>query len=138
MNDGLQRPGTVPPKPRILLVDDDPVVLRAMKLLLEKSMFDPICCATASEALTRAHAGIDAAVLDIHLPDHNGLWLSQQLRPVVGPDRPIVILSGDNSMETIRSLPDAGATYFFSKPVNTAMLVAKLREWTDARPAASE
>ncbi len=124
ISDGLHRP-------RILFVDDDLIVLRAMKSLLEKAGFDPTCCGTAEDAMTRARAGVDAAVLDIHLPDQNGLELSLQIRDVIGPDRAIIVLSGDNSMETIRALPGAGATYFFSKPVNPKLLVDKLREWTE-------
>jgi len=72
--------------------------------------------------------------VDIHLPDMNGLDLSQLLRERMGPGAPILILSGDNSMETIRALPDAGATYFFSKPVNAEILVERLKQWTVKAP----
>lgn len=117
-------------RPRILIVDDDPIVVKAMRYLLEKADFEPIGCLTADDAMSKVASGIDAAILDIHLPDQTGLWLSQQIRGVIGPDRPIIILSGDNSMETIRSLPNAGATYFFSKPVNQSVLIEQLKEWT--------
>ena len=119
-------------RPVVLLVDDDPVVVRALSLLLDRAGFVVAGCGTAADAVARVAGtpAVSAAVLDIHLPDANGLTLSQQLRGLVGPAVPIIILSGDNSMQTIRALPDAGATYFFAKPVNTAMLIAQLREWT--------
>ncbi len=115
---------------RVLVVDDDPVVVRAMQKLLDREGFAVISCHTAEAALQKTHAGIAAAIVDIHLPNKSGLWLSQQLRAALGPKAPIIILSGDHSMDTIRSLPGAGATYFFSKPVNIAQLVGKLKEWT--------
>jgi len=121
--------------PVVLVVDDDPVVIRSLTILLNRAGFEVAGCATGAAALTRAttpSAGppVTAAVLDIHLPDTNGLTLSQQLRASLGPAVPIFILSGDNSIQTIRALPNAGATYFFAKPVNTGMLVNQLKQWT--------
>ncbi len=123
------------PGPTVLVVDDDPVVIRSLTILLNRAGFAVAGCPTGAAALARAAADADgppiaAAVLDIHLPDVNGLTLSQQLRSTLGPAVPIIILSGDNSMQTIRALPDAGATYFFAKPVNTGMLIGQLKQWT--------
>ena len=68
-------------------------------------------------------------MIDIHLPDISGLVLSTKLREKYGPDLPIIIVSGDTSMEMIRSLPHVGATYFFPKPINAEYLLERLREW---------
>jgi DNA-binding response OmpR family regulator len=114
----------------ILVVDDDPLVVKAMRNLLKIEGFNTLTCVTGAEALDRADENVAAAVVDIHLPDMNGLELSRQLREILPPEVPILILSGDSSMDTIRALPNAGATYFFSKPVNTGMLIGKLKEWT--------
>ena len=115
-------------QPKVLVVDDDPVVIKAMHKLLSREGFDVIGCQSAEMALQKTHAGINAAVLDIHLPNRDGLWLSQQIRTALGPATPIIILSGDHSMDTIRALPDAGATYFFSKPVNIALTAAAVAD----------
>ena len=69
-----------------------------------------------------------AAVIDIHLPDISGLILSQRLRELMGARAPIVVLSGDASMEVLNSLPHVGATYFFRKPVSGVMLLDHFRE----------
>jgi CheY-like chemotaxis protein len=135
---GGRQGGTVSPTPeeqqhRILVVDDDPVVGRAMEVLLGREGFSTTICKTGSEAMSNVNdQQFVAAIVDIHLPDMNGLALSQHLRISMGPARPIVILSGDNSMETIRSLPHTGATYFFAKPVNAVRLIEQLKEWTRA------
>jgi DNA-binding response OmpR family regulator len=114
----------------ILVVDDDPLVVKAMRSLLQAEGFKTVGCDTGRDAMKLAGENISAAVVDIHLPDISGLSLSRQLRDVLKPDVPIIILSGDNSIETLRALPDAGATYFFAKPVNSALLIGKLKEWT--------
>jgi DNA-binding response OmpR family regulator len=115
--------------PSVLIVDDDPLVAKAMGTLIGRAGFNPIVCTSAADALEQADENVAVAVVDIHLPDLNGLELSQRLRDVMGADAPIIILSGDNSMETIRALPEAGATHFFSKPVNATALVEHLRQW---------
>ncbi len=114
----------------ILVVDDDPLVVKAMRNILQNEGFETLGCLTGAEAMELADGTVSAAVVDIHLPDMNGLDLSRKLRATLRAEVPIVILSGDNSMETIRALPDAGATYFFAKPVNTGMLISRLKEWT--------
>lgn len=115
---------------RVLMVDDDPVVNRAMTLLMTRGGLSPVACTTGEQAMALAAAlPIAAVVVDIHLPDINGLDLSHTLREKLGPAVPIVVLSGDNSMDTLRALPQAGATHFFAKPVNAAMLIERLKQW---------
>ncbi len=117
----------------ILIVDDNHMVTRALSSLLRGAGYVPHACHCGADALAFAAGGQapGAAVIDIHLPDINGLILSQKLRERFGPDMPIVIVSGDTSMETIKSLPHVGATYFFPKPVNAAALMERLKELID-------
>jgi FixJ family two-component response regulator len=112
----------------ILIVDDNAITAKAVQLLLGAHY----PCASFHRASTMlAHAkehGCLAAVVDVHLPDMNGLIAAQRLRDITGPDVPIIILSGDTSMETLNSLPHVGATHFFSKPVASSMLLEKINE----------
>ncbi len=62
-----------------------------------------------------------------NFPDISGLIVTQKLRERMGPKAPIILLSGDRSMETLNSLPHVGATDFFSKPVNSSQLIERLR-----------
>jgi DNA-binding response OmpR family regulator len=121
----------------VLVVDDNPHVNNALALLLGKTGFAPIPCHRGADALAyvQKRAGdappLCAAVIDVHLPDINGLVLARQLRDRFGPAIPIIVVSGDTSMETINSLSHIGATYFFSKPISAAQLVAQLRKFTE-------
>jgi DNA-binding response OmpR family regulator len=116
----------------ILIVDDNHLITQALRAVLVKAGFIVTTFDGGLAALRHvAEQRPDAAIIDIHLPDISGLVLTQRMREVLGPRTPLIILSGDTSMETINSLPHVGATYFFSKPVQGAELVARLREWID-------
>ena len=135
MNPVAQNP---PPRPdpratrSIIIVDDSETVTKALRHTLGNAGYTVHAFETGLAALR--HATLerpDAAVVDIHLPDINGLVLTQRLRDLLGPDTPLIVLSGDTSMETLNSLPHVGATYFFPKPVKSAQLIERLREWVD-------
>jgi len=115
---------------KILIVDDDVVTARALQVILRDAGYDAHSCHGGTAALHAARKDPPhAALIDIHLPDLNGLILAQQLRQLLGPDTPIIICSGDTSMETLNSLPHVGATFFFSKPLNRNALVERMKEW---------
>ncbi len=117
--------------PRILIVDDNQPTARALAALLKGASYDTAVAFRGGEALEHADRGGEfaAAIVDIHLPDISGLVVVQRLRDRLGPDVPIIVLSGDTSMPTLNSLPHVGATYFFSKPVNSGQLLDRIREW---------
>ena len=125
----------MPVKPTLLLIEDDPAVGTAMVKFLHANEYVAVLCRTGVEAL---HAATtlrpDAVITDVHLPDINGLVLSRQLRDTFGPDTPIIVLSGDTSTETIKSLSFVGATFFLSKPVNLDLLKERLAEYLTATP----
>jgi DNA-binding response OmpR family regulator len=126
------------PLQTILIVDDNANVTRALTSFLSGAGYRPIGCHSGAEALARLDSDTPAAaVVDIHLPDISGLILAQKLRDRLGPAMPIIIVSGDTSMETLNSLPHVGATYFFSKPLSATMLLQQLRTLLPAGPAKS-
>jgi DNA-binding response OmpR family regulator len=118
----------------ILVVEDHRIIADAMARVLRNDGYAPTVWHNGTEALdwvqslNGAKGSIAAAILDIHLPDLHGLVLSSKLRELLGPTVPIIVVSGDTSMENLRSLPHVGATYFFPKPLNPAKLLERLRE----------
>jgi DNA-binding response OmpR family regulator len=116
--------------PTILIVDDHAPTARSLATVLRAAGYDTLLAHRGHEALELATQFRPAgAVLDIHLPDLNGLVLVMKLRALLGSDVPLIVLSGDTSMETIKSLPHVGATYFLSKPVSGAKVVEVVRRW---------
>src|SRR5688500_1719618 len=91
--------------PCVLVVDDNVAVASAVSRLLEHEGWRTITCYSGHEALKKTETiALAAAVVDIHLPDISGLVLSVKLRERFGEKMPIIVLSGDTSMENIRSL----------------------------------
>ena len=132
---GYNPPSAVSSTPRVLIVDDNQPTARALAALLGGADFAPATAFRGADAIEHARAATGsaapfaAAIVDIHLPDISGLVVSQKLREILGPEVPIIILSGDTSMQMLNSLPHVGATYFFSKPVNSNQLLERMREW---------
>src|SRR5436305_11940027 len=117
-------------RPCVLVVDDNEAVAHALGKLLSQEGWRVSICYNGLDALKQVEREmLAAAVVDIHLPDISGLVLSSKLREQYGPKLPIIVLSGDTSMENIRSLSHVGATYFISKPFNSEHLVERLREF---------
>jgi two-component system sensor histidine kinase EvgS len=115
---------------KILVVDDNEAIAKSLGTVLRRAGYEPVMVHTGKAAIDLAKTLKPAAVLvDIHLPDINGLIVSQQLRQEFGPAVPIIVVSGDTSMENLNSLSHVGANYFFSKPMNAGTLITYLREW---------
>lgn len=113
--------------PNILVVDDHQPTADSLARLLETERYQTAVAYCATNAL----AAIDqfkfhAAVVDLNLPDLHGLILVQKLRERLGREIPIIVLSGDSSIEMLKALGQSGATHFFSKPVNTSQFIAHL------------
>jgi DNA-binding response OmpR family regulator len=116
----------------VLVVEDNFGVANALAGVIRRAGFDATACHSGADALDHCRSARPvAAVVDIHLPDFSGLVLANKLRGRLGDEVPIIIVSGDTSMDTLKSLAHAGATYFFSKPVNPNVLVARLKELID-------
>ena len=116
--------------PRVLIVDDNEPTARALAALLATAHHKSAIFHRGNEALEyAAQKPCLAAIVDIHLPDINGILLAQQLRNRFGPDTPIVVISGDTSVQILTAVSEIGATHFFSKPVNASRLLERLCQW---------
>ena len=111
---------------RILVVDDEPQILRALKTNLSAAGYEVETAATGEEALASAATNPpDALILDLVLPDGTGTEITRELRTWTSV--PIVVLSavGDEH-EKVEAL-DAGADDYVTKPFGMAELLARLR-----------
>lgn len=110
---------------RILVCDDEPQILRALRVVLSDAGFEVVTAASAEEALdTAAVRPPQAAIVDLILPDKDGVEVTRSLRE--WSDLPIVVLSavGDQA-EKVRAL-NAGADDYVTKPFGPEELVARL------------
>jgi two-component system KDP operon response regulator KdpE len=111
---------------RVLVCDDETQILRALRVVLREAGFEPILAETGEEALDRAAVRPpDAAIVDLVLPDLDGVEVTRQLRE--WSEMPIIVLSavGDEA-EKVRAL-EAGADDYVTKPFGPRELVARLQ-----------
>jgi two-component system KDP operon response regulator KdpE len=110
---------------RVLICDDEPQVLRALKIVLGDAGFDVIQASSAGEALDRAAVRPpEAAIIDLVLPDQDGVEVCRRLRE--WSDMPILVLSAiGDEQEKVRAL-EAGADDYVTKPFASRELVARL------------
>ena len=111
---------------RILVVDDEPQILRALGTTLRGAGFVVDTAATASDALTVAAATPpEAVILDLVLPDGNGTDVTRELR--TWSDAPVIVLSAVGEERQKIAALDAGADDYVTKPFSVDELLARLR-----------
>ena len=112
-------------RPRVLVVDDERQILRALKVILREAGYDVIEAATMEEALDRAAVRPpDAAIVDLMLPDGSGVELSRRLREWTS--MPILVLSAVGEEDAKVEALEAGADDYVTKPFGPRELVARL------------
>ena len=111
---------------RILVVDDESQILRALRTSLQAAGYEVDVAATAAEALTSAAAHPpDGVILDLMLPDGSGTDVCREFRRWTNV--PILVLSAvGDEQEKVAAL-DAGADDYVTKPFGIDELLARLR-----------
>ena len=110
---------------RVLVVDDERQILRALKVILREAGHEVIETATMEEALDQAAIRPpDAAIVDLMLPDGSGVELCRALRE--WSSMPILVLSAVGDEETKVQALEAGADDYVTKPFGPRELVARL------------
>ncbi|MDG4819245.1 response regulator [Micromonospora carbonacea] len=114
---------------RILVVDDEPQILRALRINLRARGYDVRVAETGTAALKAAAAHPpDLVVLDLGLPDLDGVEVIRGLRGWTSV--PIIVLSGRAGSEDKVAALDAGADDYVTKPFGVDELLARIRAVT--------
>lgn len=114
---------------RVLIVDDEPAILKALAINLRARKYEVFTAATGAAALTQAATHPpDVVILDLGLPDLEGSEVIAGLRGWTAV--PILVLSGrSDSIDKVQAL-DAGADDYVTKPFGMDELLARLRAMT--------
>ena len=115
-------------KPVILVVDDDSAICELLSDVLGAHAFEVMVCQSGGEALTTVAQRADIALilLDMILPDTNGLLVLQQLQRT-RPELPVVMLSGLGSESDVVVGLEMGADDYIAKPFNSRVVVARVK-----------
>ena len=117
---------------RILVVDDEPQILRALETTLRGAGYDVETAATGEDALVQASVRPpDGVILDLVLPGKSGVEVCRELRE--WSDAPVLVLSVIGEEQEKVAALDAGADDYVTKPFGVDELLARLRAVLRAR-----
>ena len=112
---------------KVLIVEDDPEVMRMLKLNLQRLDYELFTCTNGTEGLRKFHQSQpDIVVLDVYLPGMDGITLCRRIREF--SDSPILMMSAEAITEEdiVKGL-DAGADEYIRKPMGMMEFRARLR-----------
>ena len=125
-------------RPRVLCVDDEPVLLQILRRLLEVQGFEPVTCGDPLVALSTFREGaFNVVITDIHMPGMDGMTLMRALREVQ-PELPVVVVTGQGTVDTAIQALREGATGMLVKPFTGEELLAEVRRALSAAQMRSE
>jgi len=112
---------------KVLVVDDDPLILDLVKELLSSSEYQPILASSGVEALeiAKKHTSIDLLLTDIMMPGITGIDLAKQFSTLY-PHVKILFMSGFTLPSSLYSIAGKGVA-FLQKPFRTDTLIAKMK-----------
>src|SRR3954452_20261817 len=110
----------------ILVIDDEKAILRALTAAVSANGFRVVTAATGAEALQRVVVdNPDVVVLDLGLPDVDGLEVCKEIRAWSAV--PVIVLTAEGSNERKVEALDLGADDYVTKPFNMSELLARIR-----------
>ena len=113
---------------KILVVDDDAIVIKSCKRILEAEGFEVLTVPSADEALEIIRKyDFDLLLVDVKMPKHDGMFLMREIKKDL-PDTPIIVMSGYPTQETIADVLKLGATQFIPKPFRPDELVKLIHQ----------
>ena len=117
------------PPPRVLVVDDEEANLRLMKAYLATDGMEPVLARSGEEALAKLREGVDLVLLDVRMPQMDGLEVCRRIRADPANVRlPVVFLTAEpQDVESELAGLAAGADEYLHKPINRGALLARVR-----------
>jgi len=111
----------------VLIVDDDPRILKLARSFLEREGMAVRCAACGEEALRLVQEKtFSLMITDLHMPGMKGFEVAGKVREVA-PGLPIIMITGDVSGETHSLAREAGILKVFAKPLRFLEIIATVR-----------
>lgn len=113
---------------KILVVDDDAIVIKSCRRILESEGFEVLTVSGAEEALEMVRKfDVDLLLIDVKMPKYDGLYLMREIKKEL-PEVPIIVMSGYPTQETVNEVMKLGANQFVPKPFRPDELMRVIRQ----------
>jgi len=113
---------------KILVVDDENIVLESCQAILEVEGFEVILVPSADKAIeAMKNDNFTLLLIDVKMPKHDGMYLMEKIKEQ-WPGIPIIVMSGYYTTETIKEAFEMGAAKFIAKPFEPDELVKTVRQ----------
>ena len=130
------------PLGRILVIDDDPGMRKAMRLILVRKGYEVIEAEDGEQGIVILESGdnpvkVVAVISDLVMPKGSGLEVTAYVRSH-HPAIPVIILSGSGNVQTAASLLEQGAVDYLNKPIESGQLIAAVEKAIKDRPQSKD
>lgn len=134
------KPGAATDRPRILVVDDDPVNLSVLVSLLSSQQYEVVTATSGQEALSYLETKVwDLVITDVMMPQMSGYELTQTIRDRFSvSELPVLLLTARSRTEDIQAGFRSGANDYVTKPVDAVELKSRVRALTELRSSVRE
>jgi DNA-binding NtrC family response regulator len=113
---------------KILVVDDDAIVIKSCRRILEAEGFEVSAVPNADNALEAIkNSDFDLLLIDVKMPKRDGMYLMREIKKN-WPEIPTIVMSGYPTPETIAEVLRLGATLFIPKPFRPDELIKSVRQ----------
>ncbi len=121
-------------KIRIVVIDDDPTIVKVVRIILQTNGFEVIEALNGAEALDLVENELpDIVLLDIMMPEMDGFEVLRRLKEnEATKEIPVVFLTAKTGAEYVNRGVEMGASEYIIKPFSPAALIAKINELTDS------
>jgi DNA-binding NtrC family response regulator len=119
----------------ILVVDDDAIVIKSCRRILEAEGYEVFAAPGADQALEMLKTSdYDLLLIDVKMPKRDGMYLMREIKKN-WPEIPTIIMTGYPTSETIAEVLKLGATLFIPKPFRPDELIKSIRQAFKNMPA---
>lgn len=126
-----QAPDPDDPAVKVLVADDDPGTRLLLQKKLEAAGYDVVLAKNGREAINRLSGGISAAVVDLKMPDIDGMGCLRHIRREFPDLSPIMLTASENIANAVEAMRQ-GALDYVTKPFNAKQLIALVDKAVDA------
>jgi len=112
---------------KILVVDDEEIVLESCQAVLEEAGFEAVLVPSADKALqAMKHEDFALLLIDVKMPEHDGMYLMEEVKKQWS-GKPVIVMSGYYTVDTINKAIRMGAATFIAKPFEPEELIATIQ-----------